>query len=139
MDKLLDRFFNYVSFDTQAKANVKSVPSTEGQRKLAQALFHELQTLGFSQVSLSDHGCVMATLPANVSWPVPTIGFIAHLDTSPDFSGKNVNPQILENYRGGDVALDRRRSFITGDVPDIASATRTDIDYHGWKDLIRCG
>ncbi|MDN0121790.1 peptidase T [Yersinia aleksiciae] len=105
MDKLLDRFFNYVSFDTQAKANVKSVPSTEGQRKLAQALQHELQALGFSQVSLSDHGCVMATLPANVSWPVPTIGFIAHLDTSPDFSGKNVNPQILENYRGGDIAL----------------------------------
>ncbi|CNH94449.1 peptidase T [Yersinia vastinensis] len=105
MDKLLDRFFNYVSFDTQAKANVKSVPSTEGQRKLAQALQHELQALGFSQVSLSDHGCVMATLPANVAWPVPTIGFIAHLDTSPDFSGKNVNPQIVENYRGGDIAL----------------------------------
>lgn len=105
MDKLLDRFFNYVSFDTQAKANVKSVPSTEGQRKLAKALQHELQELGFSQVSLSDHSCVMATLPANVSWPVPTIGFIAHLDTSPDFSGKNVNPQILENYRGGDIAL----------------------------------
>ncbi|CNI67253.1 peptidase T [Yersinia bercovieri] len=105
MDKLLDRFFNYVSFDTQAKANVKSVPSTEGQRKLAQALQQELQALGLSQVSLSDHGCLMATLPANVSWPVPTIGFIAHLDTSPDFSGKNVNPQILENYRGGDIAL----------------------------------
>ncbi|GAE10321.1 peptidase T [Yersinia pseudotuberculosis NBRC 105692] len=105
MDKLLDRFFNYVSFDTQAKANVKSVPSTQGQRKLAQALQQELLTLGFSHVTLSDHGCVMATLPANVSWPVPTIGFIAHLDTSPDFSGKNVNPQIVENYRGGDIAL----------------------------------
>ncbi|CNH95440.1 peptidase T [Yersinia intermedia] len=105
MDKLLDRFFNYVSFDTQAKANVKSVPSTEGQRKLALALQHELQALGFSQVTLSDHSCVMATLPTNVSWPVPTIGFIAHLDTSPDFSGKNVNPQIVENYRGGDIAL----------------------------------
>ncbi|QHB32316.1 peptidase T [Yersinia canariae] len=105
MDKLLDRFFNYVSFDTQAKANVKSVPSTEGQRKLALVLQHELQALGFSHTSVSDHGCVMATLPANVSWPVPTIGFIAHLDTSPDFSGKNVNPQIVENYRGGDIAL----------------------------------
>ncbi|MFA3761409.1 peptidase T [Yersinia sp. 2544 StPb PI] len=105
MDKLLDRFFNYVSFDTQAKANVKSVPSTEGQHKLALALQHELQALGFSQVTLSDHSCVMATLPANVSWPVPTIGFIAHLDTSPDFSGKNVNPQIVESYRGGDIAL----------------------------------
>ncbi|MBW5843346.1 peptidase T [Yersinia kristensenii] len=105
MDKLLDRFFNYVSFDTQAKANVKSVPSTEGQRKLALALQQELQSLGFSHVSLSDHGCVMATLPANVTWPVPTVGFIAHLDTSPDFPGKNINPQIVENYRGGDIAL----------------------------------
>ncbi|CAM3449867.1 MULTISPECIES: peptidase T [Yersinia] len=105
MDKLLDRFFNYVSFDTQSKAKVKSVPSTDGQRKLAAALQQELLALGFEPVTLSEHGCVMATLPANVDWEVPTIGFIAHLDTAPDFSGKNVNPQIVENYRGGDIAL----------------------------------
>lgn len=105
MDKLLDRFFNYVSFDTQAKANVKHVPSTDGQLKLARALRQEMIALGFEQVSLSEHGCVMGTLPGNVAWPVPTIGFISHLDTSPDFSGKNVTPQIVENYRGGDIAL----------------------------------
>lgn len=105
MDKLLDRFFNYVSFDTQAKANVKHVPSTDGQLKLARALRQEMIELGFEQVSLSEHGCVMGTLPGNVAWPVPTIGFISHLDTSPDFSGKNVTPQIVENYRGGDIAL----------------------------------
>ncbi|MFE8104099.1 peptidase T [Brenneria goodwinii] len=105
MDKLLDRFLNYVSFDTQSKANVRQVPSTDGQLKLARALQQELLELGFEQVALGKHGCVMATLPSNVAWPVPTIGFISHMDTSPDYSGKNVNPQIVENYRGGDIAL----------------------------------
>ncbi|PWC12126.1 peptidase T [Brenneria corticis] len=105
MDKLLDRFLNYVSFDTQSKASVRQVPSTEGQLKLARALQQELLELGFEQVTLSQHGCVMATLPANVAWSVPTIGFISHMDTSPDYSGKHVNPQIVENYRGGDIAL----------------------------------
>ncbi|MBA0166336.1 peptidase T [Pectobacterium sp. CFBP8739] len=105
MDKLLDRFLNYVSFDTQSKSGVRHVPSTDGQLKLARALQQELLDLGFEQVVLSKQGCLMATLPANVAWPVPAIGFISHMDTSPDFSGKNVNPQILENYRGGDIAL----------------------------------
>ncbi|MEI7369254.1 peptidase T [Pectobacterium colocasium] len=105
MDKLLDRFLNYVSFDTQSKSGVRQVPSTDGQLKLARALQQELLDLGFEQVVLSKQGCLMATLPANVAWPVPAIGFISHMDTSPDFSGKNVNPQILENYRGGDIAL----------------------------------
>ncbi|MEG2830228.1 MAG: peptidase T [Edwardsiella sp. (in: enterobacteria)] len=105
MNNLLDRFLNYVSFDTQSKPGVRQVPSTEGQFKLARALQSELLGLGLEQVTLSEHGCVMATLPANVAWSVPTIGFIAHMDTAPDASGKNVNPQIVENYRGGDIAL----------------------------------
>ncbi|KHN56461.1 peptidase T [Pectobacterium fontis] len=105
MDKLLDRFLTYVSFDTQSKSGVRQVPSTDGQMKLARALQQELLELGFEQIVLSKHGCLMATLPANVAWPVPAIGFLSHMDTSPDFSGKNVNPQILENYRGGDIAL----------------------------------
>ncbi len=105
MDKLLDRFLNYVSFDTQSKPGVKQVPSTDGQWKLAHALEEELNVLGFSHVSLSEHGCVMATLPSNVAWTAPVIGFISHMDTSPDFTAKHVNPQIVENYRGGDIAL----------------------------------
>jgi len=105
MDKLLDRFFNYISFDTQSKPGVKQVPSTEGQWKLAHALEEELNALGLSHVTLSEHGCVMATLPSNVAWTVPTIGFISHMDTSPDYTAKHVNPQIVENYRGGDIAL----------------------------------
>ncbi|MFP1738237.1 peptidase T [Lonsdalea quercina] len=105
MEKLLDRFLNYVSFDTQSKTGVRQVPSTDGQWKLAQVLQQELMALGLEQVTVGKHGCVTATLPGNVAWSVPTIGFIAHMDTSPDYTGKHVNPQIVENYRGGDIAL----------------------------------
>ncbi|BCQ44347.1 hypothetical protein ERHA55_18740 [Erwinia rhapontici] len=105
MNNLLDRFLNYVSFDTQSKGNVRQVPSTEGQLRLAQRLCDELRALGLSDVSCSPRGIVMATLPSNVSWPTPVIGFISHMDTSPDFTAKNVNPQVIENYRGGDIAL----------------------------------
>lgn len=105
MNKLLERFFEYTAFDTQSKLNAKTVPSSPGQLKLARALTNELKVLGFEDVVLSEQGCVTACLPANVDWEIPAIGFISHLDTSPDFSGKHVCPQILENYRGGDIAL----------------------------------
>jgi len=81
--------------------------------ELAQLLRDELIALGLEQVSLSDKGCVMATLPSNVDWPVPVIGFISHLDTSPDFTAKHVKPQILENYRGGDIALGNGEEFLS--------------------------
>lgn len=105
MDKLLERFLQYVSLDTQSKPGVRQVPSTEGQWKLLQLLKTQLEELGLVNVTLSEKGTVMGTLPANVSGDIPAIGFISHVDTSPDFSGKNVNPQIVENYRGGDIAL----------------------------------
>ncbi|KIU35519.1 peptidase T [Atlantibacter hermannii] len=105
MDKLLERFLNYVSMDTQSKPGVRQVPSTEGQWKLLRVLKTQMEELGLVDVTLSEHGTLMGTLPTNVDHAVPAIGFISHVDTSPDFSGKNVNPQILENYRGGDIAL----------------------------------
>ena len=105
MDKLLERFLQYVSLDTQSKPGVRQVPSTEGQWKLLQLLKTQLEELGLVNVTLSEKGTVMGTLPASVSGDIPAIGFISHVDTSPDFSGKNVNPQIVENYRGGDIAL----------------------------------
>ncbi|CDL82031.1 peptidase T [Xenorhabdus szentirmaii] len=105
MDRLLDRFFKYIAFDTQSKPSTKTIPSSNGQLKLAKALHEELVQLGFADVILNDQGCVMATLPSNIAWSVPAIGFISHLDTSSDFTGKHVCPQILENYRGGDIAL----------------------------------
>ncbi|KGD73706.1 peptidase T [Tatumella morbirosei] len=107
MEKLLDRFLQYVQVDTQSKVQCRSgqVPSSEGQWQLARILMAELETLGCVEISLSEHCCLTATLPATVSEPVPVVGFIAHLDTSPDCSGKNIQPQLVENYRGGDIAL----------------------------------
>lgn len=105
MDRLLDRFFHYVSFDTQSRANARQIPSTEGQTVLAKELQRELIDMGMTDVVLSDSGCLMATLPSNVSWSVPVIGFLAHMDTSPEVVGKGIRPQIVENYRGGDIAL----------------------------------
>ncbi|ADU68831.1 peptidase T [Pantoea sp. At-9b] len=105
MDQLLERFLSYVAVETQSKPQARQVPSSEGQWTLARQLQEELLALGFVDVTLSDHCCVMGTLPANVDWPTPVIGFISHMDTSPDFTAKNVNPQIIENYRGGDIAL----------------------------------
>ncbi|WP_419962845.1 peptidase T [Pantoea vagans] len=105
MEQLLERFLSYVAVETQAKPQARQVPSSEGQWTLARQLQEELLSLGFVDVTLSDHCCVMGTLPANVDWPTPVIGFISHMDTSPDFTAKHVNPQIIEDYRGGDIAL----------------------------------
>lgn len=133
MDKLLERFLNYVSLDTQSKAGVRQVPSTEGQWKLLHLLKEQLEEMGLINVTLSEKGTLMATLPANVPGNIPAIGFISHVDTSPDCSGKNVNPQIVENYRGGDIALGiGDEVFITGYVPGAASATGSDADYYRW-------
>ncbi|MDC9597843.1 peptidase T [Xenorhabdus anantnagensis] len=105
MDRLLERFLKYIAFNTQSKPSAKTIPSSDGQLDLAKALYEELIQLGFADITLNERGCVMATLPSNIVRPIPIIGFIAHLDTSPDFPGKHVNPQIVENYRGGDIAL----------------------------------
>ncbi|MCZ4058669.1 peptidase T [Pantoea sp. LMR881] len=113
MDQLLDRFLSYVAVETQAKPQARQVPSSEGQWTLARQLQEELLALGFVDVTLSDHCCVMGTLPANVDWPTPVIGFISHMDTSPDFTAKNVTPQIIENYRGGDIALGKGNEVLS--------------------------
>ncbi|WP_439257844.1 peptidase T [Lonepinella sp. BR2271] len=109
---LLERFLNYVSFDTQAKIGAKYSPSSPGQLKLAKFLAQELQALGLQDIQLSEHGILTAYLPSNVT-NAPTIGLLAHLDTSPDCSGKNVKPEVIVNYRGGDVALGLGEQFIS--------------------------
>ncbi|KLV07325.1 peptidase T [Photobacterium aquae] len=105
MEQLIERFLRYVRFETQSNSANAQCPSTEGQRVLAQQLKDELIELGLADVSLDDNGYVMARLPSNVEHDVPAIGFIAHMDTAMDASGKNVKPQIVENYQGGDIAL----------------------------------
>ncbi len=102
---LVERFLKYVSFDTQSNEETGVTPSTEGQMVFARYLKEELESLGLEDVSLDDNGYLFATLPANAGEEVPTIGFIAHLDTSPDMSGKNVRPRIVRQYDGGDIVL----------------------------------
>ena len=102
---ILQRFLKYVKIDTQSDENSKSFPSTLKQFDLAHLLVEELKSIGMVEVCVDDKGYVMATLPANISQQVPVIGFIAHLDTSPDMPGSNVNPCIIENYNGKDILL----------------------------------
>ncbi len=110
---IVDRFLQYVKFDTQSDELTNMTPSTPGQMIFAQALEKELKALGLTNISLDDNGYLMATLPGNVSdRKVPTIGFIAHLDTSPDMSGRNVNPRIIDNYTGGDIVLNADNNLV---------------------------
>lgn len=102
---IVDRFLKYVSFDTQSSEETETTPSTAKQWDLARYLEEELRSLGFADVELDANGYLYATLPANTQREVPTIGFIAHMDTSPDCSGANVKPRIVHNYEGGDIEL----------------------------------
>ena len=112
MQRLVERFITYVKKDTQSDPNSQTTPSTEKQWDLARYLFEELKSIGMEEVTIDENAYVMATLPANVSHQVPTIGFVAHFDTSPDFSGENVNPKFVENYDGGDIVLNEEKNII---------------------------
>lgn len=102
---VIDRFLKYVSFDTQSDESTGVTPSTPKQMVFAQYLKSELEALGLEDISLDENGYLFATLPANVKRDIPTIGFISHMDTSPDMSGKNVKPRIVSGYDGTDIAL----------------------------------
>ena len=102
---LVERFLKYVSFDTQSSEETEVTPSTPGQMVFAKYLKEELESLGLEDITLDEHGYLFATLPANIDKPVPTICFIAHMDTSPDMSGKDVSPRIVQNYDGSDIVL----------------------------------
>ena len=102
---LVERFLKYVSFDTQSSEETEVTPSTPGQMVFAKYLKEELESLGLEDITLDEHGYLFATLPANIDKPVPTIGFIAHMDTGPDMSGKDVSPRIVQNYDGSDIVL----------------------------------
>ena len=109
---LVERFLKYVSFDTQSKEDTGVTPSTPGQMVFAQYLKEELESLGLQEVSLDDNGYLYATLPANVEEAVPVVGFIAHMDTSPDMSGTNVAPRIVKNYDGQAITLCAEENII---------------------------
>ena len=106
-----DRFLKYVKFDTKSDENTGVTPSTPGQMVFAKYLKEELEALGLTEITLDDNAYLMATLPANTDEDIPTIGFIAHLDTSPDMSGENVNPQMVD-YKGGDITLNADKGIV---------------------------
>ncbi len=111
---LVDRFLQYVKFDTQSDELTNMTPSTPGQMIFAEHLRDELKNMGLSNITLDDNGYLMATLPGNLpaGEKVPTVGFIAHLDTSPDMSGRHVSPRIIESYQGGDITLNAEEGIV---------------------------
>lgn len=111
MEKVLARFLHYIGIDTQSSENSPSVPSSQGQLLLGKELARELKSLGLKDVRQDKNGYVMATLPGNIPHQTPVIGFIAHLDTSPDYPGKNIKPQLVRNYQGGPLVLNRQQGI----------------------------
>lgn len=116
MDKLKERFLRYIAMDTKSDEGSESCPSTPGQLALGEKLAAELRELGLEDVRQDEHGYVYATLPGNVE-TAPVIGFIAHMDTAPDLDGKCVNPQLIENYEGGDIRLNEQYSLKVSEFP----------------------
>ena len=112
METIINRFLKYVKIDTQSDPNSDTTPSTEKQWNLATELAYELERIGLQDVSIDDNSYIMATLPSNVDKDVPVIGFISHFDTSPDFCGTNVKPQIIKNYDGKDIVLNKEDNII---------------------------
>lgn len=120
-NEIIERFTTYVKVDTQSNADSETCPSTPGQLTLGKMLVEELTLIGMDEVTMDNNGYVMATLPANTDKKVPTIGFLAHLDTATDFTGTNVKPQIVESYDGNDIILNEDLHIVlsTKDYPNL--------------------
>ncbi len=118
-EDLLQRFTSYVKINTQSDESVDSTPSTEGQLILANQLVQELKDIGMEDVEMDRYGYVMASLPANTEKEVPVIGFLAHVDTATDFTGADVNPQVVENYQGGGIPLNETVTLSPEDFPEL--------------------
>ena len=121
MDRVVERFLKYVQINTQSDPETETCPSTKNQLALGEEIVKELKEIGLADASMDQNGYVMATLPSNLDREVKTIGFIAHMDTSPDASGESVKPALAENYNGGDILLNREKNIILSpkDYPDM--------------------
>lgn len=122
MDKIMDRFLEYVRIETTSDESSTSVPSSSGQLALGKHIAAELKSLGLEKVNIDNNGYLTAALPANTDTDLPVIGFIAHMDTSPDMSGKNVSPRVIEKYNGGDILLDPAEGIVLSprDFPELS-------------------
>jgi tripeptide aminopeptidase len=109
---LIERFTSYVKVDTESDPNSDKTPSSDKQWDLANPLVEELKRIGMEDVSIDENAYIMATLPSNIDYDVPTVGFISHFDTSPDFNAKNVNPKLIENYDGKDIVLNKDEGIV---------------------------
>lgn len=128
---VVDRFLDYVKFDTQSDELTNLTPSTPGQMIFAQHLEQILQSMGLKDISLDENGYLMATLPGNSpKGDLPVVGFIAHLDTSPDMSGRHVNPRIVKNYDGGDITLNAEKNIV------LSPAEFPELNHYKGQDLI---
>lgn len=121
MKDLKDRFLGYVKVNTKSDENTRVTPSTKGQLEFGKILAEELKVIGVQNVVISEHGYVYGVVPSNMDKKVPAIGFIAHMDTSPDMSGENVKPQVIENYDGEDVVLNKDLGIVlsTSKFPEL--------------------
>ncbi|WP_163582409.1 peptidase T [Gracilibacillus saliphilus] len=121
--KLIERLSKYVQIDTQSDESNPDCPSTDGQWELAHLLVEELKDIGMHDVTVDKHGYVMATLPSNVDKDVPVIGFLAHIDTATDFTGKGVKPQVVEQYNGKDILLNKEKNIVLSpdEYPSLAN------------------
>ncbi|MCD3197158.1 peptidase T [Clostridium botulinum C/D] len=121
METVVEKFLKYIKFDTKSSEESSTTPSTKGQIQLAKEIAKELKEIGLSEVSVDDKAYVMATLPSNMDKKVPTIGFISHIDTSPEISGKDIKPQFVENYDGKDIVLNPEKNIVlkVEDFPEI--------------------
>ena len=135
---VVDRFLKYVKFDTESSTETGTTPSTPGQMVLARELEKELHEMGLEDISLDQKGYIMATLPANTDKKVPTIGFVAHMDTSPDLTGKDVNPQIVKNYDGKDIILNKELNIVLSpnDFPEMQDYVGQDLIVTDGKTLL---
>ena len=135
---LVDRFLHYVSFDTQSDELTNMTPSTPGQMVFAQALEQELRRIGLTEITLDENGYLMATLPANTDRQLPTIGFIAHLDTAPDMSGRNVQPRIVKGYDGGEIVLCAEENIVLrpAEFPELLHYVGQDLIVTNGKTLL---
>ena len=127
--KLINRFLKYVTFDTHSDEESNVTPSSPGQMVFAEYLKDELEKIGLQEITLDENGYLMATLPSNVDFEVPTVGFIAHLDTSPDMSGKNVEPRIVKDYKGENIILNSKENIVLSpeEFPELLNYIGEDI------------
>ena len=112
MSKIVEKFIKYIKYDTRSDQNSITVPSSLGQLELAKELVKELNDMGMKDILMEENGCIIATLPANIDKDIQVIGFIAHMDTSPEISGANINPKFIENYNGEDIILNGEKNII---------------------------